>query len=64
MLRGDTDSQIGSFDVGADVRVVLPPSEFHRRGIDTRMRQINLALEPGEDTEKTTGTLAGFPDVA
>ncbi|WP_275296503.1 hypothetical protein [Saccharopolyspora spinosa] len=43
---------------------MLPPDGFHRHGIDTRMRLIDLALEPGEDTEKTATTLAGLLDVA
>ncbi|MEU5847430.1 hypothetical protein [Saccharopolyspora shandongensis] len=62
VLRGDADPPIGTFDVGDDVRIVLPPDEFHRRGVDTRMRLIDLAFEPGEDTEKVTITVTGLLD--
>ncbi|GAA4858714.1 hypothetical protein [Saccharopolyspora cebuensis] len=41
---------------------MIPPDEFHRRGVDTRVRLIDLALEPGEDTEKVTLTVAGLLD--
>lgn len=45
---------------------MLPLDEFDRHGIDTRMRLIDLVVEPDEDTdtEKTATTLAGLLDIA
>ncbi|SDP60578.1 hypothetical protein SAMN04487905_10616 [Actinopolyspora xinjiangensis] len=65
-VRGDLPPQTGTYDPGDDARVIIR-DRFHSRGLDTRMRIVDMDITPddggGETTVLTMAPLVEGPDI-
>ena len=61
-VRGDVAPTAAEIDRGDDGRLVLAPDLWHRHGVDTAVRVVDMKFTPSQDAERVELTLAPLLD--